>query len=142
MSPKLRFVVRVFTPLLYLASAAAVYAIAQVLSYIISIDRNTFEAFADTRGAVELLVGGVALAVFAAATVLLMKLESQPRPSIWDHLRQSVLWYAFGLSWWSATLEKSGTHTVTDTVIGLLPITAILATGLVIGLLRAQRRTA
>jgi hypothetical protein len=139
MHRKLRFLVSVLSPLAYLAAVCAVYVIAQMVAYVISIDRRTFERLADKPGAVEVLVSGVALAVFAAATLVLVKLEGRRRPSIWDHVRQSVLWYAFGLSWWLTILGKAQRPSVTDTIVGLIPLAAILANGLVLYLVRRRQ---
>src|SRR4051812_517513 len=73
-------------------------------------------------GVLGLLVG-VATLVFGGVTVLLLQLEQTARPSPRDHLRQSALWYAFGiLHWWT---QKP------DTIIVLVILTAILANALV-----------
>jgi hypothetical protein len=139
MQRKPRFLVSLLSPLAYLAAVSAALAIAQMVAYVISLHRPTFERLADTRGAVEVLVSGVALAVFAAATLLLVKLEGRGRPSVWDHVRQSVLWYVFGLSWWLTILGKAQRPSVTDTIVGLIPLAAILANGLVLYLVRRRQ---
>jgi hypothetical protein len=135
-----RFLVSLLSPLAYLGSFGAVYLIAQLVAHVISRDRPTLERLADTRGAVEILVSVLALAVFAAATLLLVKLEGRSRPSVWDHVRQSALWYALGLSWWLIISGKVQGPSVTDTIVGLIPLTAILANGLVLYLVRRLQR--
>ena len=139
MQHKLRFFISLLSPLAYLAAVGAVIGVAQLLAYAISLDSPTFERLADTRGAAEALISGVGLAVFAAATLLLVRLEGRRPPTLWVHLRQSVLWYAFGLSWWLTIWGKVEGPSVTDTIVGLLPVTAILANGLVLYLLRRRQ---
>ena len=76
-------------------------------------------------------------------TLLLLRVEGQRRPSIWDHFRQSALWYVFGLSWWSKLRGGSQPPALIDTMVeGLLPLAAIVANALVLGVLRARRRAA
>jgi len=134
-----RLVVRVVSPLVYVVAGAAVYGVLQLLGYIIRLDFRTSDRLAATPAALQLMTALVGLIVFAAATVLLLKLENQTRPSLWDHFRQSVIWYVFGLAWWSATLANAGVPTITEIVIGLFPVTAIVANGLVMGIWRALR---
>jgi hypothetical protein len=134
-----RLVVRVVSPLVYVVAGAAVYGVLQLLGYIIRLDFRTSDRLAATPAALQLMTALVGLIVFAAATVLLLKLENQTRPSLWDHFRQSVIWYVFGLAWWSATLANAGVPTITEIVIGLFPVTAIVANGLVMGICRALR---
>jgi hypothetical protein len=134
-----RLVVRVVSPLVYVLAGAAVYGVLQLLGYIIRLDFRTSDRVAATPAAVQLMTALVGLIVFAAATVLLLKVENQTRPSLWDHFRQSVIWYVFGLAWWSATLANAGVPTITEIVIGLFPVTAVVANGLVMGIWRALR---
>ena len=134
-----RLVVRVVSPLVYVLAGAAVYGVLQLLGYIIRLDFRTSDRLAATPAALQLMTALVGLIVFAAATVLLLKLENQTRPSLWDHFRQSVIWYVFGLAWWSATLANAGVPTITEIVIGLFPVTAVVANGLVMGICRALR---
>ena len=134
-----RLVVRVVSPLVYVVAGAAVYGVLQLLGYIIRLDFRTSDRLAATPAALQLMTALVGLIVFAAATVLLLKLENQTRPSLWDHFRQSVIWYVFGLAWWSATLANAGVPTITEIVIGLFPVTAVVANGLVMGIWRALR---
>jgi hypothetical protein len=134
-----RLVVRVVSPLVYVVAGAAVYGVLQLLGYIIRLDFRTSDRLAATPAALQLMTALVGLIVFAAATVLLLKVENQTRPSLWDHFRQSVIWYVFGLAWWSATLANAGVPTITEIVIGLFPVTAIVANGLVMGICRALR---
>jgi hypothetical protein len=123
----------------YVVAGAAVYGVLQLLGYIMRLDFRTSDRLAATPAALQLMTALVGLIVFAAATVLLLKLENQTRPSLWDHFRQSVIWYVFGLAWWSATLANAGVPTITEIVIGLFPVTAIVANGLVMGICRALR---
>jgi hypothetical protein len=133
--------VRVLSPMAYLAAGFAAMYLAGAPAWVV-LHVPRFERFGDTPAEVQgmFLIGTVA--GFAVATLLLLKVEGQRRPSIWDHFRQSALWYAFGLSWWLKLLSESQPPPLIDTMVGLLPIAAILANALVVGVLRARRRAA
>ena len=135
------FLVRVLSPMAYLAAGFAVMSLAGAPAWVI-LHVPGFQRFGDTPAEVQgvFLVGTIA--GFAVTTLLLLKVEGQRHPSIWDHLRQSALWYAFGMSWWLKLLGESQPPSLIDTMVGLLPIAAILANALVVGVLRTQRRAA
>jgi hypothetical protein len=136
LNPMQRFglLVRVLSPMAYLAAGAA----APHLPAWVIVHLPGFQGFGETPAEVEGLFLVAAIVGFAVATLLLLKVEGQRRPSIWDHFRQSALWYAFGISWWSKLLGASQPPSLIDTmVMGLLPLAAILANALVIGVLRA-----
>jgi hypothetical protein len=132
---------RVLSPVAYLAAGFPVMDLAGAPAWVI-LHVPAFERFRDTPAEVQGLFLLATMGGFAVATLLLLKIEGARRPSIWTHLRHSVLWYAFGLSWWLSILGKSQSPAIIDTMVGLLPLAAVLANGLVVGVLRAQRRAA
>jgi hypothetical protein len=130
MGERARPLIRWLSPMIYLAAFLVVppplNAVTAFIQMIPSLNQ-----WLGTRywGVLGLLVG-VATLVFGGITVLLLKLEHTSHPSLRDHLRQSALWYAFGiLHWWT---QKP------DTIIVLVQLTAILANAVVTFALRRR----
>jgi hypothetical protein len=139
---RLGLLVRVLSPVAYVAAAFPVLDIAGVPAWVI-LHVPGFRRFGDAPAEVQgvYLIGNIV--GFAVVTLVLLRVEGQRRPSIWDHFRQSALWYVFGISWWSKLLAGSQPPALIDTMVqGLLPLAAIVANALVVGLLRARRRAA
>lgn len=132
---------RLLSPIAYVAAGFAVMYVAGAPAWVI-LHVPGFQRFGDTPAEVQGVFLVATIAGFAFATLLLLKVEGQRRISIWDHFRQSALWYVFGMSWWLKLMGASQPPSLIDTMVGLLPIAGILANALVVGMLRTQRRTA
>jgi len=132
--------VRVFSPLLYVGAAYAVFLAADIATGLLCRSSPaTYEWLTESVRGVEIVFVGVALPVLALVTVILLRLEGALRPTFWDHLRQSAFWYLFGFLYWWGLAEGGTRASLVDTLIALLPLTAIFANALTIGAARLRR---
>ena len=126
------------SPLLY---AAAYYAMTFTSGVIIGliqlISTDLYESLVTRRGVIGLFILSGLLG-FGGVTALLLKLEGIARPSIGDHLRQSALWYVLGILLLLKSDSPPPPTVVLDTLVGLLPLTAIGANGLVVSAMRLR----
>ena len=131
-------VIRVLSPLLYLAVAALLFApLGALVGYVEDMHPSLYERLATPEG-VQLFTALASFPFFAAATMLLLQLEGIPRPSVWDHLRQSALWYLLGLLYWPKILAHSKLPDPYDSVVAVFALTAIVANLLAVVALRIR----
>ena len=130
---------RVLSPLLYLAVAALLFApLGALAGYVEYMHPSLYERLATPRG-VLLFTAIASFPFFAAATMLLLRLEGIPRPSVWDHLRQAALWYLLGLLYWPKLLSNPRLPDPIDSVAAAFALAAIVAN--LLAMLALQIRT-